>query len=183
MLLNPLPTHLFLFLAIAEAGDIETYDGVLDDGTRQTQVFRIQEGAVAKFICPMANQGQLDKLNDDHFEMGWKIGVEGPWSVDNAEYFYNVDIEEKTRYLQAFGFGFRKGTGKRVSTMTYVARREDNRKWIQCRLHDMDLFDSVAVHENLGSNPDLDEGALTLLVLRKYKIMFRTCVVHIIITQ
>ncbi|XP_072042265.1 uncharacterized protein [Amphiura filiformis] len=120
---------------------IRTYDGVLDGGSIVERFFRIQEGAIVKFICATQQAGGLNTLDNDHMDIEWELGQQVVTS-DNTD---GIDIKEYVQMYQSNGLGFNGRKGKRLSTMVYTARKEDNLKTINCDFIDEDEYDSVLV--------------------------------------
>ncbi|XP_072035476.1 uncharacterized protein [Amphiura filiformis] len=126
----------------------------MDADSINERYFRIQEGAIVKFLCPTVHAGGLNTLNNDHMDMQWQLGNQDVTS-DNTD---GIDVNEYVQMYQSNGLGFNDRKGKRLSTMVYTARKEDNLKTIDCSFVDEDSFDSVLV----SSDP---RSTIKLLVL------------------
>ncbi|XP_072036747.1 uncharacterized protein [Amphiura filiformis] len=136
---------------------LETYDGEHNAWNHNPSsilpIFRIQEGAVVKVICPSWRAGGLNTLNDDHVDIEWHLGGQDITS-DNHN---GIALQEKVQMYQSNGLGFNGRKGKRVASMVYTARKEDNLKVLDCLAVDEDPYDSArALSTNTG---------MTLLVL------------------
>ncbi|XP_072037346.1 scavenger receptor cysteine-rich type 1 protein M130-like [Amphiura filiformis] len=124
---------------------LQTYDGEhipwKHNPSSILPIFRIQEGAVVKVVCPSYRAGGLNTLNDDHVDIEWHLGGK-EISSDNHN---GIALQEKIQMYQSNGLGFNGRKGKRLASMVYTARKEDNMKVLGCRAIDEDSYDSVLV--------------------------------------
>ncbi|XP_072036751.1 uncharacterized protein [Amphiura filiformis] len=87
-------------------------------------------------------------------DMRWQLGQQVVTS-DNTD---GIKINDYVQMYQSNGLGFNDRKGKRLLTMVYTARKEDNLKTVDCSFEDEDSFDSVLV----SSDP---RATIKLLVL------------------
>ncbi len=148
----------------AEQDYIQTYDGTLDGDTLSRRYFRIQEGAIVKFLCPLKYGGDINTLNnDDHVDMYWTFGGQRIGKRDGFNRVDGMRLDEHAQMYQSDGLEFTAQTAKRVAVMVYTARKEDNLKKVTCQLSDEQAYDSVEINSNARSE-------IYLLVLRKYRL-------------
>ncbi|XP_072017819.1 uncharacterized protein [Amphiura filiformis] len=130
---------------------MRTYDGVMDASSINERYFRIQEGAIVKFICSTKHAPGLNTLNDDHFDMEWHLGNQDVTS-DNTD---GIDIDEYVQMYQSNGLGFNGRKAKRLTTMVYTARKEDNLKKVDCNIVNEDSADSVRIQDWSSNRPSI----------------------------
>ncbi|XP_072035558.1 scavenger receptor cysteine-rich domain-containing group B protein-like [Amphiura filiformis] len=137
---------------------LQTYDGEniawKHNPSSILPIFRIQEGAVIKIVCPSIRAGGLNTLNDDHVDIEWHLGGK-EISSDNHN---GIALQEKVQMYQSNGLGFNGRKGKRLASMVYTARKEDNMKVLDCQAIDEDPYDSVTASSSFTRG-------MTLLVL------------------
>lgn len=144
------------------------YDGNPEDEQPYYGSFRIEEGAIVKFVCPSRRAAPVGLLTDEKFKVKWKLNTY--WSVSNSGSDYielfgvgdTFEVDDKIEMYQSNGLGFNGRKGKRLQTLTYTARMEDNGKYLTCIYEDQDYLDSLNT-----ARDDVYDASVRLWVFRK----------------